>query len=87
MTQIINVSIDNDCYPDDLKFGEVSLVFKKKDDLNKENYRSVSVLSHALKLFERIMYQQIEDLMKGKLSNLLTGFKKSQLLALFNAHA
>ena len=70
MTQIINMSIDNNCYPDDLKLAEVSLVFKKKDDLDKENYKHVSVLSYASKVFERIMYQQIEDFMKDKLSNL-----------------
>ena len=55
MTQIINMSIDNNCYPDDLKFAEVSPVFKKKDDLDKENYRPVSVLSHVSKVFKRIM--------------------------------
>ena len=70
MTQIINMSIENDCYPDDLKLVEVSPVFKKKDDLDKENYKSVSVLSHWPKVFEKIMHQQIEDFMKDKLSNL-----------------
>ena len=43
MTQIINMSIDNNCYPDDLKLAEVSPVFKRKDDLDKENYRPVNV--------------------------------------------
>ena len=37
MTQIISMSIDNDYYPDYLKLIEVSPVFKKKDDLDKEN--------------------------------------------------
>ena len=60
--------IDNNCYPDDLKLAEVSPVFKMKDDLDKENYRPASVLSHVSKVFERIMYQQIEDFMKYKLS-------------------
>ena len=60
MTEIINMSIENNCYPDDLKLAEVSLVFKKKDDLDKENYRPVSVLSHVSKVFERIMYKQIK---------------------------
>ena len=36
MTQIINMSIDNNCYPDDLKLAEVSPVFEKKDDLEKK---------------------------------------------------
>ena len=61
MTQIINMSIDNGSYPDDLKLDKVSLVFKKKDDLDKENYRPVIVSSHVSQFFERIMYQQIED--------------------------
>ena len=55
ITQIMNMSTDNNCYPDDLKFAEVSPVFKKKDDLDKENYRPVSVLSHVSKVFKRIM--------------------------------
>ena len=76
-TQIIIMSIDNNCYPEDLKLAEVSPVFKKKDDLNKENYRPISVLSHVSKVFERVMYQQIEDFMKDKLSNLLIGFRKN----------
>ena len=37
MTQIINMSIDNNHYPDHLKLAEVSPVFKQKDDLDKEN--------------------------------------------------
>ena len=71
------MSIDNNYYIDNLKFAEVSPVFKKKDYLDKENYRPVSVLSHVSKVFERIMYQQIEDFMKDKLSILLTGFRKN----------
>ena len=77
MTQIIYMSIDNNCYFDDLKLAEVSPVLKKKDDLNKKNYRPASVLSHVSKVFERIMYQQIEDFMKDKFSNLLSGFRKN----------
>ena len=54
MTQIINMSIDNDCHPDDLKLAEVSQVFKKKDDLDKKT--DLSVLSHMSNVFKRIMY-------------------------------
>ena len=48
-TQIISTSTDNKCYPDDIKLTEVSQVFKKKDDLDEENYRPVKVLSHVLR--------------------------------------
>ena len=49
----------------------------KKDDLDKENYRPISVLPHVSKVFERIMYHQINDYMKDKLSKQLTGFRKN----------
>ena len=61
MTQIIKISSDNDCYSDDLKFAEGSPVFKKKDDLDEENYRPTSVLSPASKFLKIILYQQIEQ--------------------------
>ena len=77
MTQIINMSIDKNCYPDDLKLLEVNPVFKKEDDLDKKNYRPTSVLFHVSKDFERIMSERIEGFMKDKLSNLLTGFRKN----------
>ena len=77
MTQTINMFIDNNCCPDDLKLAEACPVLKKKDDLDKKNYRSVSVLSDVSKVCERIMYQQIEDFMRDKLSNILTDKRKS----------
>ena len=51
-------------------------VFKKLDCMNKENYRPVSPLSYMSKVFERILYNQLNDFMKDKLSNILTGFRK-----------
>ena len=56
MNQIINMSIDNNFYPDDLKLAEDSQVIKKNDDLDKESYRPVSVLFHVSKDFGNIMY-------------------------------
>ena len=40
--------------------------------MNMENYRSISVLSHIFKIFERIFYNQLNYFMKEKLSNILT---------------
>ena len=39
-----------------MKLADVSPVFKKDDDLKKENYRPVCILSHMSKVFERIFY-------------------------------
>ena len=42
--------------------------------MNKENYRLICILSHMFKVFERVFYNQLNDFMKDKLSNILTGF-------------
>ena len=60
-----------------MKAAEVTPIFKKNDDLDKENYRPVSVLPHVSKINERVMYIQIENFMEDKLSKLLTGFRKN----------
>ena len=79
LTKIINLSIRNRCFPDELQAVEVTPIFKKNDDLNKENYRPVSVLPHVSKIFERIQIEniQIENFMEGKISKLLTSFRKN----------
>ena len=74
ITKSIHLSIEKGCFLEELKFAEVSPIFKKKYDLDEENGRPVSILPHVPKVFERIMYQ-INDYMKGKLLKQLTGFK------------
>ena len=56
ITQIINLSFENGCFPDNLKLAEVSPICKKNDYLDKENYRPVSVFFNVSKVFERIIY-------------------------------
>ena len=55
ITKIINNSFEKRNFPDLLKLGEVSPIFKKKDDLDKENYRPASVFPVVSKVFERII--------------------------------
>ena len=52
-------------------------LFVKKDPLNEENYRPVILLSHMSKVFERLLYKQIETFMNNKLSIKLSGFRKN----------
>ena len=52
-------SLFNEClvasnFPDNLKLADISPVFEKKDPLNKENCRPVSVLPIASKIFEKL---------------------------------
>ena len=73
-----SVLFENGCCPDELKLAEVSPIFKKNDDLDKENHRPVSALSNVSKFFEKIIHSQIDVFMQDKLSNLLTGFRKNR---------
>ena len=71
ITKIINESITEGTFPSELKLAEVTPVFKKLNCMNEENYRSISLLSHMSKAFERILYNQLNNFMKDKLSNVL----------------
>ena len=54
-----------------------SLFTKRKDPLTKESYWPVTLLSHMPKVFERLLYKQIETFMNNKLSIKLSGFRKN----------
>ena len=73
----INYSLRENTLREELKHSEVIPAYKKLDPLKKENYRPVSLLPHVSKVFERIIYQQINTYMKDKLSKCLAGFNKS----------
>ena len=76
ITKIINESITERTFLSELKLAEVTPVFKILDCMNKKNCRPVSLLSHMSKVFERILYTKLNDFMKVKLSNIITGFRK-----------
>ena len=77
VTRIINSCFQNKSFPSLLKYAEVCPIFKKNDDLNKENYRPVSILPVVSKVFERILYNQIINFIDEKLSTFLTSFRKN----------
>ena len=51
-------------------------LFSKRDSTSKENYRPISVLPSASKVFERIMFNQIYNYIIVKLFPLLCGLRK-----------
>ena len=62
---------------ENLKLADVPPIFKKKDKTFIENYRPVSVLPIASKIFERIMQKQICDYIEKFLSPFLCEYRKS----------
>ena len=54
-----------------------SFNFKKDDPLDKENYRPISLLSHTSKIFENIIFNQINDYIEPYFPDLLTSFRRN----------
>ena len=57
LREFYNQNIKNSTFPNELKNGNISPVYKKKDRHNKSNYRPVSIVPHLSKPFERILYE------------------------------
>ena len=76
MQLLFNNAISNSEFPENLKLADVTPVFKKKDPLDKTNYRPVSVLPPVSKIFETLMQKQINEHVKSKLSPYLCGYRK-----------
>ena len=78
LTHIINLSLVQGVVPDDLKSARVVPLFKKNDKTEVGNYRPVSILCILSKIFERVVYDQVDLYLNDK--NLLykfqSGFRK-----------
>ena len=59
-----------------MKLANITPVLKKKEPLEKENYRPVSILSAISKTFETLMQKQIVGYMENFLSPYLCGYRK-----------
>ena len=72
----INSSISTGTFPDELKKTDIIPVLKKEDQNDKTNYRPISRLPLISKIFEKFLYQQIEDFSNKILHPKLCGFRK-----------
>ena len=61
ITHIINLSIEQNVVPNDLKSARVIPLFKKNNRYEVGNYRPVSVLSVVSKILEKAVYTQLES--------------------------
>ena len=72
---LINLMFMESCFPDILKYAEVVALFKRLDNLNKENYRPVSVLTALSKVFEKVSGVQLSSYFESIFSKFLSGFR------------
>ena len=77
LTQFTNKSFTSGEFPDFLKQANVSLIFKKDDPLDKENYRPVSILPLLSKVYEKLLYDRLSDYVENIFNVILCGFRKA----------
>ena len=63
-------------FPNELKKADVTTIFKRDDPTKAKDYRPVSVLPVASKVFEKIMHKQISEYINHFLSPYLCGYRK-----------
>ena len=76
LTSCINSNIANCEFPYELKRADIIPCHKKDDTTNKINYRPISLLPTVSKVYEKILYAQINAFFAKKISNYLCGFRK-----------
>ena len=59
LTYIINKSISDGIFPDEMKIAKIIPIYKAGDKSTISNYRPISVLSLFSKVFEKIMYNHL----------------------------
>ena len=79
LTDLINKSIEQGIFPDELKVAKVFPIYKSGDKKCISNYRPISVLSFFSKVFEKVMYNHLIDFIDENniLSKHQFGFRKN----------
>jgi len=57
----MNLSIQKGIYPLKLKHAEIVSVYKDGDELGPGNYRPISLLSNSNRIFEKLVYNRIKN--------------------------
>lgn len=64
LTHLINISISQGVFPDDLKLAKILPIFKSDNKQLIQNYRPISVLPYFSKIFEKIISNYVIDFLE-----------------------
>ena len=76
IANLMNTCLSKNVFPGNMKCAEVSPIYKKDDNLMKNNYRPVSILTSLSKIFESVMNDQMYGYLSKILETLLSAFRK-----------
>ena len=78
LTTVINKSITEGIFPDEMKLAKIIPLFKSGDEKLPNNYRPISILATLSKVLEKAVYIQIEEHFKANyLTDTQFGFLKA----------
>ena len=69
---------DTETFPEDWGKAVITPIYKKKDKLDCNNYRGISLLSHAGKIMISILQNRIKERTEDKLSEAQAGFRRGR---------
>ena len=75
LTHLINMSISLKYFPCTIKCAEIRPLLKKDDNIIRDNYRPVNVLTVISKIYETLMNEQLSDYFITILNKLLCAFR------------
>ena len=61
LAELFNLSLESNIVPADWKMAKVTSIFKAGDRSDSNNYRPISVISAVARVFERLVYSQLES--------------------------
>ena len=76
LSEIYNEAKNHQDFPEALKLAGVIPIQKAKEKISKKDYRPISLLPIISKIYEKIMYNQINSYVDNFLSSYLFGFRK-----------
>ena len=76
IANLINNTMAMNTFPDQLKCAELSPLFKKEDNLNKTNFRPVSILTGISKLYESVVNDQLLEYFSRLFNDLIGAYRK-----------
>ena len=75
LRNVLNAWISSRDFPSTLKWADINPIYKKKDNLCKERYRSINVLAVVSKVFERILPDQLMAYFVSILNHSLSAYR------------
>ena len=74
LVNLFNKYLSESRFPDELKAGDITALFKQNDAFDKKNYQQITAVPSSCKIFERLMYEQMYPVVEHFLSPHLCDF-------------